>query len=469
MSLDLASETPTAEKIDQSQGPGEWIAGRDAASDSTERSHPDRRSAWLRGLAYTWWLIARVVTAPFRAYLSLRRSMTVASISILLAAFMTLNVIWGFPWSGMMGGCFAMLVVGWTINRIMGPRLKLSVSLPRSAVAGHPFSINVRLANARYVPALNLRVGWHREGVRDIYPQSAQQGWDASPPVDVDILRSGDQMQWHGSMRFDKRGIHDLPPFQVASTFPFHLFHNRRTVETQTKIAITPAPARGDDDPTTRLMIASIGEWAKQLVKGAPVEYVGNREYQVGVPVRRWDFASWARLGRPIVREYQSPSIQAVTLIVDTSQRTVSGKSLSKSQLNERHREAAENFERLMSIAATAISEISSRRVQLKLVITSESDSEQSSFQSGNLSDQDSGRMLVRLAAAEPIDPSLGVRRIREALQLIRSQPTLVFSLCDLDDGAHAELASDLPANATYFPIMARRHPDWQSDKGVVS
>ncbi|MCO8120273.1 DUF58 domain-containing protein [Stieleria sp. TO1_6] len=424
-----------------------------AAEDSPQAA-PAKAAAILMqalfGLSrWLWWL----VKAPLLAYLSLRRSLTAASVSILLASVMTLNVIWGFPWSGMMGGCLAMLMVGFAINRLMRPRLKLSVSLPRSAIAGQPFSANVRLANPSYFPALDLRVGWHREGVREIRLGHHETDWDASPPVSVSILRSGDQMYWHGSMLFNERGIHDLPPFQVASTFPFHLFHIRLPLETKTKIAITPAPASDDDDPMTRVMLAAIGDWSKQLVAGAPVEYVGNREYQVGVPVRRWDFASWARLGRPIVREYQSPSIQAVTLVVDTSQWLADPAASSRA----RQRELQVDFERLMSITATAISDLTSRRVQLKLFLTSESPLDHSAVQHSNSFGESSELMLVRLAAAQPMDPALAEKRIRETIDESRSQPVLVFSLFELASEQRSGLAGHLPPNVSYLSLERRQ------------
>lgn len=448
MSLDL-STAPTVASSDPS--------GRRSNGNLSPSKRPDKSGVstiwarWSQRVGRLVRLIVRILTTPFRLYASLRRSMTVASVSALLAAFMTLNVIWGFPWSGLMGACFAFLIVGFAINRAMRPNLKISVSLPRSAVAGNPFSVNVRLFNLRFVPAINLRVGWHREGAHGIYSQNLQCGWDASPTVPVDILRQAEQMQWHGTMRFDKRGIHELPPFQVASTFPFHLFHYRKGVGTQTKIAIIPASIGGDDDPASRVMLAAIGDWAKQLVAGAPVEYIGNREYQVGVPVRRWDFASWARLGRPIVREYQSPSIQSVTLIVDTSQIAPDGSSRLNSKQDRIDAEAL--FERLMSVSATAIAGISSRRIQLKLFLTCESANELPMYQSSAQPSEGNELMLVRLAAAQPMDPELAEQRIRDAIESSRSQPVLIFSLLDLDCDQRENLAKELPPNATYLPI----------------
>ena len=464
--------------LNPSAGPAEGVGSQGATSQEATtgramRPDDDRGNRFSVAVGKHWrrWArrvlhgLARILTAPIRAYLSLRRSMTVASVSVLLALFMTLNVIWGFPWNGMMGAAVGLLVVGFAINRIMCPRLKISVSLPRSAVAGQPFSVNVRLTNTRMLPALNLRVGWHREGVRDIYPRRSATTWNASPPVSLDLLRSGDQMQWHGAMRFHDRGIHELPDFQVASTFPFFLFHCRRGMATDTQIAITPAPARDDDDSTTRALLAAIGDWAQQLVAGAPVEYVGNREYEVGVPVRRWDFASWARLGRPIVREYQSPSIQAVTLIVDTSQHPVDDRSVSRGQLKQRRLEAEAWFERLMSVTATAITEITSRRVQLNLCLTHEPIVE---LPTRSLAQPSEGveRMLVRLAAATPVDPHVGEERLREALQSIRSQPTLIFSMLDLGDQERAGLAGTLPGHVTYMRIRPPKHEGHDASSG---
>lgn len=401
------------------------------------------------------WTIG-LVTLPLRTYLSIRRSLTAASVAVLLAVFLTLNVIWGFPWAGMMGGCLALLVVGLAINRLMSPTLRVSVSLPRSAVAGHAFSVDVRMLNSRLVPALNLRVGWHREGVRDIYSRRSGEGWEASPPVSIDLLRSGETMHWHGAIRFDRRGVHPLPPFQITSTFPFHLFYCRKAVDTRTQIAVTPAPLSPEDDPASRVMLAAIGDWAKQLVSGAAVEYIGNREYQEGVPVRHWDFASWARLGRPIVREYQSPSVQAVTLIVDTSLTADStAKPFGRAAARAASADDQASFERLMSLAATVIADLIGRRVQLKLFVTSESATATeaaATVQAGELRE----RMLVRLAVAAPIEAEIAVPQIREAIESSRSQPVLILSRLELSGRRYEALRPYLASRVTYLPVQVR-------------
>ncbi|MEO1615302.1 MAG: DUF58 domain-containing protein [Planctomycetota bacterium] len=389
---------------------------------------------------------------PWRMYESLRQSMTVASVMSLLCLLMTFNVIWGFPWSGMMGACVAMLGAGFLINRFMRPSLRLSLSLPRSSVAGQAFSVNARLENKRILPALNLRIGWQREGAREVFRSRIPEAWEASPPVAIEVLRGKDVMHWHGQMRFETRGIHELPNFQVTSSFPFHLFHFRKGIETKTKIAITPAPLSTDHDPTSRVMLAAIGEWAKRLVVGSPVEYVGNREYEVGMPVRRWDFASWARLGRPIVREYQSPSIQSVTLVIDTSMVPEETHSESRADSKRRRRFELFSFERLMSTSATAIAELLHRRVQLTMVISGESlDGEP--IASPSAAGDTKETLLVRLAAASAVPLATGRQQIEELLDTKMAQPMLVLSRVPLEHTSRIGLAEQLPVHVTYLPI----------------
>ena len=463
MSLDLAVDSPSVGSGYNKGNPGDHDKGDSSVTvDRSPKATPprqDRRRTWLgiQNVRKLLPILGRTLLAPFRFYLSVRRSMTTASVALLLSALLSCNVIWGFPWSGLLGGCVALLLVGFALNRLLQPRMNLSVSLPRSATAGHPFSVNVNLSNTRFTPALNLRVGFHREVIRDVFSHRPAPEWEASPPVSISVLRSGDQMQWHGTMRFDRRGIHSLPHFLVISSFPFHLFRIQKAIDTETQIAITPTPASTHDDASTRMLLTTIGDWAQQLVAGAPVEYIGNREYQDGVAVRKWDFASWARLGRPIVREYQSPSIQAVTVIVDTSQFRPAGKHMSRAQSRRSEIQLDAEFEHLMSIAASSIMDISSRRVQLTLYLTSEPELEASRAGSVAQPNEGTDRLMVRLAAAEPTDPQLGMRRLVEAVDSRRAGPVLVLSLVSHDDETRMNWIAGLPPSVNYIAVNPQR------------
>ena len=237
----------------------------------------------------------------------------------------------------------------------------------------------------------------------------------------------------------------DFRRFRSRRRFRFFFFNDRLGIDPETEIAITPAPIASDDDPMARMMLSVIGDWTKKLVVGAPVEYIGNREYQEGMQVRKWDFASWARLGRPIVREYQSPSVQAITLIVDTS-------TVGSRDRPGQPKESEEQFERLMSIAATAVMDISARRVHLQLRVTNQQ-GEAADTPASSSANDGCESMLVQLAGAEPIDAATGQDRLIEILENTRPQPILILSLIDLDSSDRIKLADMIPNYVNYAPI----------------
>jgi len=51
---------------------------------------------------------------------------------------------------------------------------------------------------------------------------------------------------------------------------------------------------------------------------GDSLEFVGTREYREGDPLRKIHWRSWARLGRPVVREYQEEYFSRIALVLDT-------------------------------------------------------------------------------------------------------------------------------------------------------
>jgi len=51
---------------------------------------------------------------------------------------------------------------------------------------------------------------------------------------------------------------------------------------------------------------------------GESPEYIGNRDYRAGDPLRRIDFRSWGRLAKPVVREYQEEYFSRIGVVLDT-------------------------------------------------------------------------------------------------------------------------------------------------------
>ena len=99
------------------------------------------------------------VTAPLRAFQAVRQAMTPASVSVLLFGIVTLNIIWGFPWTGLFSACVGMFVAGCMIHFITLPSLNSSYSLPSSAPKGNrSVSRSMPRTKACYQPSISVLV-----------------------------------------------------------------------------------------------------------------------------------------------------------------------------------------------------------------------------------------------------------------------------------------------------------------------
>lgn len=372
-----------------------------------------------------------VFLAPWRLLRAIRYSMTTASVSLLLVGIMTLNIIWGYPWTGMFAASISLMCVGLLANYWMRPRLRIDFSLPSLTPAGQPCNIVAHGTNIGRIPAFDFSLGLRSASEprrKRTKGKEAETLIETSPAVYFGVARPGERIDMASLVVFHRRGIQTLPDVVVTTTFPFHLFRCRQFIESSATIAVTPRPLVGDDDATSRALLHAIGGWSHRLLSGDALDYTGSREYQLGMPVRRWDFASWARLGRPIVREYQSPSMQSVFLLVDTG---VSNEH-SVDQSNEL-------MERALSLASAAIIDSIGKSIRIQLYVTSESPSKQRGQENVRASATDGESLQIRLAQAESTESTTADERIRQVLSEASGGPTLLIT-----PRRHADAIEDL-------------------------
>ncbi len=372
------------------------------------------RLVWTSALVAVW-----VVLAPFRLLRAIRQNMTAASVSVLLVGITTLNIVWGYPWTGMFAACISLLSIGMLVNFCLRPRLRIDFSLPSFTPAGQPCKIVVHGINTRRFPAFDFSVGLgavHQAGSRR-RNRNNRPLTETSPPLSVAVLRPGDRIDVASSVVFHRRGIHPVPDVVLATTFPFHLFCSTQVVPSAATIAVTPSPLTGDEDAAARALLQAVGGWSHRLLSGDALDYTGSREYQPGMPVRRWDFSSWARLGKPIVREFQSPSIQSVLLLVDTAVSCEHPKD-----------EALRLVERALSLAASAINDLLGKSIRVQLYVTSESPAEQLAESIVHGSTNDAESMQIRLARAESSPAAEADQHLRDFLHEVAGAPTLLIT-----------------------------------------
>ncbi|MBI3920258.1 MAG: DUF58 domain-containing protein [Armatimonadetes bacterium] len=115
-----------------------------------------------------------------------------------------------------------------------------------------------------------------------------------------------------------RRGLISPPDLHVCSAFPLNLWRNSMGRFRSRPVLVLPCfhPLISIDVPMGRRYQPGGVSLTSNI--GESPEYIGNREYRPGDPTRWIDFRSWARLARPVVKEYQEEYYCRIALVLDT-------------------------------------------------------------------------------------------------------------------------------------------------------
>lgn len=339
--------------------------------------------------------IGSILASLSRLPMHLRYRLTAASATLIIFAIASMNVIWQYPWLGVLAACLSMLLVGGLINTWMRPDLTAIAVASGTAVAGEPIELDFQMDNRRRRrPALDMDVAFNDA------PKS--RGVAKLAIRRVDRLAPGGRIRFRYPRRFPRRGIHPVPDLQVTSYFPFHLFRSISRVPIQGRVAVTPRSLPDDAPEITAGLRDAMAAITGMRAGGVDDDYAGAREYQIGMTVRQWDFRSWARLNRPIIRETVIRSDDDVCLVVDPTldQWQTFPQGFSAEDLSSRQ---SESIERLFSLAATLIRKLTTARVRVDLVIMGQrSDDKTDDGFAKPIGGDELERHLIDLAAAKP-------------------------------------------------------------------
>ncbi len=207
-------------------------------------------------------------------------------------------------------GLVALLAVGAMAGFVLRPRVAIQGDLPELVTAGRPVTATFTLRNLRRrLPAYD--VGLAIFGL----PESFSSDADGDL---VPRLGPGETAALPVSIVPKRRGRYQLPDLRAYSVFPFYLGRSGKSAKPLSPLLVLPSfeplgafalPVGSRHQPGGITLTARVGE--------SP-EYIGNRDYGPGEPVRRLDFRAWARTGKPVVREYQEEYYSRVALVLDT-------------------------------------------------------------------------------------------------------------------------------------------------------
>lgn len=203
----------------------------------------------------------------------------------------------------------SLVLMSLTISILVRPRGTVTRMLPERCVAGSTLPLRITVTNPGPRDLSDLSAFEFR------LPESLKI---AGEPQFIPRLAPGHSHTFEYALLTSRRGSYSLPGPTVLSSFPFGLTQARRFEPANHRLIVYPpfhrlarldVPAGQRYQPGGIVLTSNVGE---------SMEFVGTREYQPGDRLRDLHPRSWARVGFPVVRQYQEEFLTRIALLVDT-------------------------------------------------------------------------------------------------------------------------------------------------------
>ncbi len=270
---------------------------------------PPEVRATRSGPSGSQWLLAVAgrIRAGWKEFWSWRRirfspggaSFTAGTFAIGFAAINTGNNLLYLLLGAMLG---FIALSSWLSEQVIG-EIRVFRRTPRGVTVGNPLRIQYEVRNGRKrIPAFALEIG------EDALPGEAF----------IPFLAAGERVNARSENRFVRRGVFPLDPVTVSTSFPFGLFRKTRTLKVPGELVVWPRT----DRPIRSLKLgggrmASDG-FAALSASGPRGEYRGLRGYRPGDDPRDIHWRTTARLGTPVVKEYEQNVAETRWICLDT-------------------------------------------------------------------------------------------------------------------------------------------------------
>lgn len=239
-------------------------------------------------------------------------------------------------------GGATLLVVG-AVVQVANPLTLEVARVPRPGRlgAGTPCRVELRVRN----------VGRRRSPVVELRDDVGEFG---TATLDVAPLPSGATRRAAYAFPTETRGVHPIGPLTASTSDPFGLLRTTRVLPGRTAVVVLPRTYRLEPLPPGRGDERESG--ARPLATGSTVdeELASLRPYVAGDDVRRIHWRTSARIGEPVVRQFDEPRQRRTTILLDSRPSAHDDPS----------------FERAVSVAASVVELAAGGHELVRLVTT---------------------------------------------------------------------------------------------------
>ncbi|MGF1601362.1 MAG: DUF58 domain-containing protein [Thermosynechococcaceae cyanobacterium] len=332
----------------------------------------------------------------------------------------------------------ALLTVSAIATRFIHYRFQATRMLPGFGIIGEPLQYQVIVHNptphlqpglqlvesfSSYFPSFKdfQRIRRHQSRWRGQWCKYvSQRQWAVSHPQDLPVLPARTKTKATGEILPLRRGHLTFDTLTLACRDPLGLLYRRRSYHLPQSVCILPKQYQLPPLKASCPQRHPSGDAAVAAFTGDAFEFRSLRDYRSGDPMNKIHWKSWAKVGRPVVKEQQEESAQHHALILDTFQ-------------PEAHSAV---FEEAISVAVSILAQEQTDEVQLDVIFT---DDEARCFTVGR-SLRQREQVMAALATLSPCQTQ-GFDALAPIIQA--RFPHLSHCLCiliDLDETRHAFL-----------------------------
>ena len=199
----------------------------------------------------------------------------------------------------------AMLLLATFFALLRAPRAELSCILPARATAGTPVSIPWRLS----VESSSLRP------LLVSFPRSRVS---IAPRQSLVVADSGEPYRETVTLQADKRGRYLMRGPTVRGTDPLGLVGSRCKRSQDQVLLVYPRFYAMESFALPLGRRYQPGGIPLASHTGDSMEFLGTREYRQGDALKHIHWRSWARIGKPVVMEFQEEYFSRIAILLDT-------------------------------------------------------------------------------------------------------------------------------------------------------
>lgn len=196
------------------------------------------------------------------------------------------------------------------LSRLFLPKLSISYFPPSRTTAGFVSSFKVILKNItrREYYDIFVKVSRLPKGIKISQNETGY----------IPFISAGENAEAIINLEFNKRGHYKLHGIDVLTSFPFGLWRARRRYREEKSLLVYPEfkPLNSLSIPVGRKY--QPGGIALTSSLGDSTEFISTKEYREGDNPRNIHWRSFARLGKPVVKEFQEEYFCRIALLLDT-------------------------------------------------------------------------------------------------------------------------------------------------------